>query len=226
MVIGANAPSSKHGSSSRKAIRRTRRSLLLQVLALIENSFLLRVTLLLYVQSVSHFQSAACFGRRLSQSRNASQAIDMSPKVKKSIVLPTPFLRVPTEVYSTVYGITTEFVPTSVLCEDADISPPPIKSAAPPLTSLSLTTIFTPPASCFGDLYRLDFSPYDIVLLPTQISGCYPSSTLAVFSPGVCPAGYAVVAGGTIDPNICSSASVKVTQYTCCPRLVNTNEMI
>ena len=111
-------------------------------------------------------------------------------------------------------------------------SPSPIYARNPPLpryspsrtprpapmasiTSLALTTLFTPSPSCFKDIYWV-FTTDSKQYLRLPSSACLPPgwSVSAEFSPGICPYGYTI-------PTDCTKTgavgSLPETSATCCP---------
>lgn len=63
------------------------------------------------------------------------------------------------------------------------------------MADLALTTVFTPPSSCFNNVYTSYGNLYEKDVL-IESDECYPTSFSAIFSeelpysPGVCPSGY------------------------------------
>lgn len=85
-------------------------------------------------------------------------------------------------------------------------------------TNISLTTVFTPPAGCNGDLAQEQFAPSATAIAST--AACYPQSWEYVqvtrssyYSPGVCPTNFAWVSAGIALDN----AGGSITQAMCCP---------
>ena len=90
----------------------------------------------------------------------------------------------------------------------------------------SLTTTFTPPASCLDAFSTtalsttLVSSTTDEFLLagPLTTPGCMPYnfqfSSTNYYSPGICPVGYVSACGSTL------SGAVTETVVTCCPTFV------
>lgn len=85
------------------------------------------------------------------------------------------------------------------------------------MASIALTTVLTPPASCFDNSYTLfGGSVYekDISIAFTE---CYPSGYHSLFteaipySPGVCPASYTIATQSAYTGNAGATAAV------CCP---------
>ncbi|MCJ1461625.1 hypothetical protein MMC07_000222 [Pseudocyphellaria aurata] len=80
------------------------------------------------------------------------------------------------------------------------------------MSTFPLTTTFSPPPNCLKDVYRYN----DNQLLGPMSSNCYPqgwtNSTTAVYSPGICPAGYTTACISAITAN-----TVTETVATCCP---------
>jgi hypothetical protein len=82
-----------------------------------------------------------------------------------------------------------------------------------PVTSIPLTTTFTPSPSCLSDYYT--FSSGELSLGPPQTSDCLPSGwkpTSQYFSPGLCPSGYTIACSTVV-----SIDTLTETQATCCP---------
>ena len=87
--------------------------------------------------------------------------------------------------------------------------------------SNSLTTIFTPPAACFSDIYDGPLvKTENWGLVPTFAPQCYPPN-LALgddevnhISPGICPFGYSEVSATVL---VATASSATVTYATCCP---------
>ncbi|KIW03138.1 uncharacterized protein PV09_05780 [Verruconis gallopava] len=90
-----------------------------------------------------------------------------------------------------------------------------------------LTTIFTPPPSCLMNIYNISSS---LIVAPTQLPECYPSSSYEIFSPGLCPSGYTVgvaniqpviiepIVGLVLAPGVAlNTASYNETHFACCP---------
>lgn len=86
------------------------------------------------------------------------------------------------------------------------------------MAQIALTTVFTPPASCFDNSYTLYGSPVYVKDVQVQSLECYPEGFRALwsvgepFSPGVCPESYvgASSSGGERDE----------TKVLCCPGYV------
>ena len=83
------------------------------------------------------------------------------------------------------------------------------------MTAIALTTVFTPPLSCFNNVYTsVGASIYEKDVSITS-SQCYPSGFDALFvgsvpySPGVCPSGYTY---GSTEPY-----HNDATAALCCP---------
>ena len=102
--------------------------------------------------------------------------------------------------------------------------PPELRPRAAGETILPLTTIFTPPQSCFDAPFAFATSSSGVVGLSSawkdygeSSSQCYPSSYSSLqfnwnwYSPGVCASGYNIAQTTT------SSSSVNVTRAWCCP---------
>ena len=88
------------------------------------------------------------------------------------------------------------------------------------MTNVALTTIFTPPPSCFDNSYTLPAAGGSIYVKDISITSyeCYPSGFQPLFaagvpySPGVCPSGY------TYEQT--SSYRDDATAVLCCPKYV------
>lgn len=80
------------------------------------------------------------------------------------------------------------------------------------MTTVGLTTTFTPPPECLSDVYRYNANQ----LLGPMTSDCYPpgwnNATSTFWSPGICPSGYttACIAANTVN-------TFTETIATCCP---------
>lgn len=119
-------------------------------------------------------------------------------------------------------------------CHKRVLEPVSLVTSASPAASSSirpLTTVFNPPNSCVGDIYRVGTWTYyqssgtytsalvDWVNLgPLDPAECLPPGwgSLGYYSPGLCPSGYNVAAenyatwmGGVVE-----------TMAICCPALV------
>ena len=86
------------------------------------------------------------------------------------------------------------------------------------MAEIALTTVFTPPASCFDNTYTsLGGGVYekDVSILSSE---CYPSGYRSIFSenipfsPGVCPSGYSY--------DSVTSYGNDATAALCCPLYV------
>lgn len=83
-----------------------------------------------------------------------------------------------------------------------------------------LTTAFKPSSSCFSTLFQTTSN--EVVLAPLGLTGCYPSGfsaafattsvSLAYYSPGICPSGYAHA-----TPVIDGLLGADETGVYCCP---------
>ena len=82
------------------------------------------------------------------------------------------------------------------------------------MAQIALTTVYTPPVSCFDNSYTSYGSSVYVKDVRVQSSECYPDGFRSLwslgspFSPGVCPESYAVVA---------SRSERDVTTVLCCP---------
>jgi hypothetical protein len=83
-------------------------------------------------------------------------------------------------------------------------------SATLPSSTLPLTTVFQPPASCLAEVWSLS-STFQVAL--TAATQCYPRGYApgVVYSPGICPSGYQT-AHATV---ILSNSEIAAI---CCPR--------
>jgi hypothetical protein len=86
---------------------------------------------------------------------------------------------------------------------------------------LALTTIFTPPAACFTNIYDdPKIKSENWILFPTFATDCYPPNLdlgideIDHISPGICPFGYNEV-NATVF--VATASSTTVTHATCCP---------
>ena len=88
----------------------------------------------------------------------------------------------------------------------------------PEMAQIALTTVFTPPASCFDNSYTLYGSPVYVKDVQVQSLECYPEGFRALwsvaepFSPGVCPEPY--VAASSLE------GEQDETRVLCCPGYV------
>jgi hypothetical protein len=85
----------------------------------------------------------------------------------------------------------------------------------------SLTTIFTPPAACFTDIYDGPvIKAENWILFPTFAPQCYPPTLdlglaeVNHISPGICPFGYNEVKATVF---VATESSTTITYATCCP---------
>lgn len=83
-------------------------------------------------------------------------------------------------------------------------------------TNIALTTIFTPPASCFDNSYTLYGSSVYVKDVSVESQECYPDGFQTLwsvgepFSAGVCPESYATALQGFVTGD--------GTWALCCPR--------
>lgn len=85
----------------------------------------------------------------------------------------------------------------------------------------ALTTVFTPPASCFAStniwqVWEPEETDWYELVGPPDASGCMPSgyevATTAFFSPGICPSGFTAASSNTA-----TIADLTETTHVCCP---------
>jgi hypothetical protein len=87
------------------------------------------------------------------------------------------------------------------------------------MAQIALTTVFTPPASCFDNSYTLYGSPVYVKDVQVQSLECYPEGFTALwsvgepFSPGVCPESYVGVSS--------TESGRDGTRVLCCPGYVD-----
>jgi hypothetical protein len=135
---------------------------------------------------------------------------------RRAITVPDPVFALQKAISETVV------VPISTTSYQAStVTPVELSGASIPFTP-SLTTIFTPAASCLANVYNISSRalPSILTLAPLELTACYPNSQYAVFSPGICPAGYTVALAGPRPLIYLPSSTAIETDYACCPRYV------
>lgn len=96
-----------------------------------------------------------------------------------------------------------------------DASSHPVLPTDGTMSTAALTTIFSPPSSCFNNFYTSDGASVYAKDVSITSSSCYPSGFDALFaasrpySPGVCPSGYTWDSG--------TSYGSDATAALCCP---------